>query len=120
MGGGTGQLPVKGSGVAFVVLEEPEKGNLGVGSVAYGDCTPSSVPCSPVDIFWPFLVQLLSLHPEAFKLKLLDQWKWVVWILLRTTKDILFLLKHCETSIQEWDIFQPLIIILEHPYGRAK
>lgn len=37
--------PIKGSGVAFVVLEEPEKGSLGVLVMAYGDCTLSSVPC---------------------------------------------------------------------------
>ena len=43
--GRTVQPPVKGSGVAYVVLEEPEKDNLGVRVMAYGDCTLSSMPC---------------------------------------------------------------------------
>lgn len=70
--------------------------------------------------FLAFLVQLLSLHPEAFKVKLLDQWKWVVWILLGTTKDIFFLLKHLETSIQGMGYISAFNDYSGHPYGRAK
>lgn len=60
-----------------------------------------SLPCLMFNRrFLAFVVQLLSLHPDAFKLKLLGQWKWVVWILLRTTKEILFLVKNGKASIQ--------------------
>lgn len=67
-GGGTGQLPVKGSGVAFVVLEEPEKDNLGVGVMAYGDCTPSSVPCSQ-QTFSGLFGSTVEPPPRGFQIK---------------------------------------------------